>query len=191
MALLTATAHYKRKEPTALEEAELVQNLFDCLISALAQPANQLLFLKAEGIELMILTIKERRFASHGALRALDAALAKNGANCERFVDIRGFKTLFPMLGTPAPPLPAFSSSKADKRSAQQTHDEACASILCTLFHQARKSSREQDPPARPRSTESNRSRVQNNKPAQSPCAIYVPVYPHQWHAHGYTHGAW
>ena len=31
--------------------------------SGVAQDANQLLFLKAEGIELMILTIKERRFA--------------------------------------------------------------------------------------------------------------------------------
>ena len=31
--------------------------------------ANQLLFLKAEGIELMVLTIKEGRYASRGALR--------------------------------------------------------------------------------------------------------------------------
>eukprot|EP00965_Chrysotila_dentata_P024690 818371-Pleurochrysis_carterae.AAC.1 len=29
------------------------------------------------------------RYASHGAFKALDAALRANGANCERFVDIR------------------------------------------------------------------------------------------------------
>ena len=33
--------------------------------------ANQLLFLKAEGIELMVLTIKEGRYASRGALRVM------------------------------------------------------------------------------------------------------------------------
>ena len=41
-----------------LEEAELVENLFDCIASALAYPPNQTRFLKAEGIELMILSIK-------------------------------------------------------------------------------------------------------------------------------------
>ncbi|EOD05355.1 hypothetical protein EMIHUDRAFT_448624 [Emiliania huxleyi CCMP1516] len=64
LALLTATSYYKRREPQALEEAELVENMYDCLCSALHAPANQTLFLKAEGIELMILTLKERRFAA-------------------------------------------------------------------------------------------------------------------------------
>jgi beta-catenin-like protein 1 len=136
LSLLTAGSHYKRKEPQDLEEAELVENTFDCLSAVLRQPANQLLFLKAEGIELMVLTIKEGRFASRGALKALDAALQRNGANCERFVDIRGFKTVFPLLGTPPPPLPAFIKGKGEKRAAAQNHDQHCASVAVTLFHQ-------------------------------------------------------
>jgi len=136
LALLTATSYYKRREPQALEEAELVENMYDCLCSALHAPANQTLFLKAEGIELMILTLKERRFAAQGALRALSASLARNGANCERFVDIRGFKTLFPLVGAAPPPPPAFAKSSEEKRTAQQAHDEHCASLLVTLLHQ-------------------------------------------------------
>jgi len=135
LALLTAVAQYKRKEPADLEEAELVENLFNALSSVLELPANQHLFLRAEGIELMVLTLKERKYASRGALRTLDAALASNGANCERFVDIRGFKTLFPLLGSSPPPQPAFAKGRGEREAAQRSHDEHVAAILCTLFH--------------------------------------------------------
>ena len=122
------------------------------------------LFLRAEGIELMVLTLKERKYASRGALRCLDAALASNGANCERFVDIRGLKTLMPLLGSaPAPP-PAFvkgkvspnpnpnphphpdpnpnpnpdpnPNPKAEREAMQLQHDEHLASLLVTLLQQ-------------------------------------------------------
>tara|TARA_B100000780_G_C21042461_1_gene418352 strand:- start:662 stop:850 length:189 start_codon:yes stop_codon:yes gene_type:complete len=56
--LLTAASHFKRREPADAEEAELLENVFNCLCTALLQPANQHLFLKAEGIELMVLTLK-------------------------------------------------------------------------------------------------------------------------------------
>lgn len=91
---------------------------------------------QAEGIELMILTVKERRYASQGAFKALSAALNLNGANCERFVDIRGFKTLFPLIGGSPPPLPAFAKGSAEKRQAQQQHDLHSASCFSTLFNQ-------------------------------------------------------
>ena len=75
-----------------------------CVACNLCAPLSQ-----AEGIELMILTLKERKYASRCALRVLDAALRDNGANCERFVDIRGFKTLFPLVGGSPPPQPSFA----------------------------------------------------------------------------------
>ena len=71
---------------------------------------------QAEGIELMILTLKERKYASRCALRVLDAALRDNGANCERFVDIRGFKTLFPLVGGAPPPQPSFAKGEGRSR---------------------------------------------------------------------------
>lgn len=79
---------------------------------------------------------QERKYASRGALRALDAALTSNGANCERFVDIRGFKTLFPLLGSPPPPQPAFAKGRGEREAAQRSHDEHIVGLLCTLFHQ-------------------------------------------------------
>jgi beta-catenin-like protein 1 len=136
LALLTATSQYKRKEPADLEEAELIENLFDTLTSVLELPANQHAFLRAEGIELMVLTLKEQKYAARGALKALDAALAANGANVERFVDIRGFKTLFPMLGSPPPPPPPFAKGRAEREAAQRSHDAHVTSLVCTCFHQ-------------------------------------------------------
>ena len=136
LSLLTAAAQYKRKEPQDLEESELVENIFNALSAALELPENQTLFNKAEGIELMVMTLKERKYASRCALRVIDAALSSNGANCERFVDIRGFKTLFPLVGGSPPPPPSFAKSKAEKESAQRQHDDGLLSILCTLFHQ-------------------------------------------------------
>ena len=59
-----------------------------------------------------MLTLKEHKYASRCALKVIDFALTSNGANCERFVDIRGLKTLMPLLGSaPAPP-PAFVKGK-------------------------------------------------------------------------------
>ena len=136
LSLLTACAQYKRREPNDLEEAELVENIFNALCAALEIAENQALFLRAEGIELMVLTLKEGRYASRGALRCLDAALVSNGANCERFVDIRGFKTLFPLLGAAPSPQPSFAKGRGEKEAAQRAHDEHVAGILCTLFHQ-------------------------------------------------------
>ena len=49
--------------------AELVENLFNSLAAALARPSNQLAFLRAEGIELMLITLKERKYAARGALQ--------------------------------------------------------------------------------------------------------------------------
>ena len=46
LALLTAASQYKRRDPTDLEEAELIENTFGCLVLTLQQPENQHLFLK-------------------------------------------------------------------------------------------------------------------------------------------------
>ena len=51
------------------------------------------------------------------------------GANCERFVDIRGFKTLFPLIGSSPPPLPPFSKGKGERIAAQQQFDECISSV--------------------------------------------------------------
>ena len=137
LALLTAASHYKRREPVDLEEAELVENVYNCLCAALGDGENQARFLRAEGVRLLDDTaLKERRYASRCALRVLDAALRANGANCERLVDIRGFKTLFPLLGAPPPPPPPTVKGKAEKAAFARQYDESLTSLLATLFHE-------------------------------------------------------
>lgn len=49
----------------------------------------------AAGVELMLLILKQKRVARAGALKALDFAITRSPANCERFVDQFGLKTIF------------------------------------------------------------------------------------------------
>ena len=43
----------------------------------------------------MLLILKQKRIARSGALKALDFATTRSPANCERFVDQFGLKTIF------------------------------------------------------------------------------------------------
>ena len=46
----------------------------------------------------MLLILKQRRRARTGALKALDFALVRCVPACERFVDVQGLRTLFPLF---------------------------------------------------------------------------------------------
>jgi beta-catenin-like protein 1 len=50
---------------------------------------------KAEGVELMIIIIKQKKLAYGSAIRALDFAMTNYPPACERFVDVLGLKTAF------------------------------------------------------------------------------------------------
>jgi len=55
---LPAVQVYKRKDPASADEVELLENLFDCLCSALLEGDNRPRFLQSEGVELMVILIK-------------------------------------------------------------------------------------------------------------------------------------
>ncbi|KAG0042038.1 hypothetical protein BGZ83_000984 [Gryganskiella cystojenkinii] len=95
--LLQLLATYKRKDPKDPDEIEMMENLFDGLCSALAEKENKRLFLEGEGIELMVIMIKEKKMARIRAVKVLDYAMSTKAgtANCLRFVEIMGLKTLF------------------------------------------------------------------------------------------------
>ena len=134
LTLLTAAAQYKRREPVGMEEGELVENIFDCIVYVLAHEANHLPFLRAEGVELMLLIIKEHKYAHRGALRVLATSLSAGAVNCERFVDSAGFKTFFPILGVSPPAPPTFARGVGERAAFKYMHDENCATILSALF---------------------------------------------------------
>jgi beta-catenin-like protein 1 len=49
---------FKRHDPNSAEEIELMENIFNCLCSALMLPANRDRFLKGEGLQLMNLMLR-------------------------------------------------------------------------------------------------------------------------------------
>jgi len=96
--LLRGIAVYRKKEPEDSEESEFVQNMFDCLCSLMLIKEHQLVFGKAQGLELMIRMMRERKFAATPALKLSDHALRHCPANCEIFVEKLGLKVLFSMF---------------------------------------------------------------------------------------------
>lgn len=95
--LLQLLSIYKRKDPKDPDEIEMMENMFDCLCSSLAEKEIKQLFLEGEGIELMVIMIKEKKMARIRAVKVLDYATSTKAgtANCLRFVEIMGLKTLF------------------------------------------------------------------------------------------------
>ncbi|XP_057971288.1 uncharacterized protein LOC131160021 isoform X2 [Malania oleifera] len=93
--VLQAVALYKSKDPKTADEEELVENLFDCLCCLLMPLENKERFVKAEGVELMIIIMKQKKLAYGSAIRALDFAMTNYPPACERFVDVLGLKTAF------------------------------------------------------------------------------------------------
>ena len=55
---LTYSQQYRRRDPTDSDEAEFMENVFDSLCSALAESEIKDLFLKSEGVDLMVLMMK-------------------------------------------------------------------------------------------------------------------------------------
>lgn len=123
-------------DPSGAEESELCENLFNGLCSALLLAHNQTLFLKAEGVELMTLTLREGRFGARSALKALDFALQRNAVTCERFVDSRGLGVLFPYVGGSARLPVEHLRAKAERQALEKEDDEHLASLLCSLCHE-------------------------------------------------------
>lgn len=93
--VLQSVAMYKSRDPKTADEEEMVENLFDCLCCLLMPLENKERFVKAEGVELMIIIMKQKKLAYGSAIRALDFAMTKYPPACERFVDVLGLKTAF------------------------------------------------------------------------------------------------
>ncbi|KAI8604008.1 DUF1716-domain-containing protein [Dissophora ornata] len=129
--LLQFLAVYKRKDPKDPDEIEMMENMFDGLCSALAEKENKQLFLEGEGIELMVIMIKEKKMARIRAVKVLDYALStKSGtANCLRFVEIMGLKTLFSIFSKKG----LDKLKKAYKSFSEVEEEEHIIGILASL----------------------------------------------------------
>ncbi|RDX70409.1 Beta-catenin-like protein 1, partial [Mucuna pruriens] len=116
--VLQAVAMYKSKDPKSSDEEEMLENLFDCLCCLLMPLENKERFVKAEGVELMIIIMKQKKLAYGSAIRALDFAMTKYPPACERFVDVLGLKT----------------AKKNKKERYQEELEERIVSLIASLF---------------------------------------------------------
>ncbi|CAN1351696.1 Beta-catenin-like protein 1 [Linum perenne] len=128
-AILQAVAMYKSKDPKSSDEEEMVENLFDCLCCLLMPLENKERFVMAEGVELMIIIMKQKKSAYSSAIRALDFAMTKYPPACERFVDVLGLKTAFAAFMGKIP-----MSKKNKKESYQEELEERIISLIASLF---------------------------------------------------------
>ncbi|KAI8991535.1 DUF1716-domain-containing protein [Mycotypha africana] len=134
--LLTLLAGYRRKDAETEDESEMVENLFNGLCLLLNEEENKKRFLDCEGIELMVIMLKERTLARIRAVKVLNYAL--NGSSrdrCIRFVDVSGLKVLFPLfMGKNNKKL-----SKSHKSAFNESEDEEHIScIILSLLRNLR-----------------------------------------------------
>jgi beta-catenin-like protein 1 len=122
-------AFYKKHDPSTNEEAEYMENLFNCLCSSLLWGPNRDKFLKGEGPQLMNLMLKERKQSRSGALKVLNHAVSgPNGAaNANKIIEILGLRTLFPLF---------MKTPKKAKRKGltAMEHEEHVVSILASIL---------------------------------------------------------
>ncbi|KAJ3150840.1 hypothetical protein HDU89_002837 [Geranomyces variabilis] len=130
--LLRVLAAYKRRDPQDADEIELMENLFDTLCAALTESEIKQLFLDGEGLELMLLMIKEKKMARMRAVKVLSHAMLgrSGGACCAHFVEIYGLKALFPLLMRKG----AKTYKKTYKSFSESEEDEHVITILASLF---------------------------------------------------------
>lgn len=136
--LLQQLAIYKRHDPANTEEQEFMENLFNCLCSALMAKENRERFLKGEGLQLMNLMLREKKMSRNGSLKVLDHAMSgpDGKENCNKFVDILGLRTIFPLfMKTP-------KRNKKRLLSADE-HEEHVMSVIASMLRNCKGSQRQ------------------------------------------------
>ncbi|KAL7727601.1 hypothetical protein ACLKA6_014948 [Drosophila palustris] len=136
--LLQQLAVYKRHDPASNEEQEYMSNLFNCMCSALMARENRDRFLNGEGLQLMNLMLREKKMSRNGSLKVLDHAMAGQDGreNCNKFVEILGLRTIFPLF------------MKTPKRNKQRLlsvdeHEEHVCSVIASMLRNCKGTQRQ------------------------------------------------
>ncbi|KAI0337925.1 DUF1716-domain-containing protein [Trametopsis cervina] len=124
--ILQVLSQYRKRDPADAEETEFMENVFDTLCSALGEPEIKQLFLDSEGVDLMVLMLKDKMQPRSRAIKTLDHAMSgpAGTACCETFVAALGLSNLFSTF-----------MGKASKKNATQTEDVShTLGIVSSLF---------------------------------------------------------
>ncbi|KAJ3403696.1 hypothetical protein HDV05_007667 [Chytridiales sp. JEL 0842] len=134
--LLQVLASYKKKDPKDGDEIEMMENLFDALCSLVAEPELKEMFLAEEGVELMLIILREKKMARMRALKVLSHAFLGGGGKggkecCLKFIDNLGLKTLFPIFMKKG--IKAYKKEYSSNYS-EAEEDEHLVSIISALL---------------------------------------------------------
>ncbi|KAL4075820.1 Catenin-beta-like protein [Scleroderma citrinum] len=129
--ILKALSHFRRRDPVDADETEFMENLFDSLCSALSEPEIKSSFLASEGVDLMLLMMKEKLQSKSRSIKTLDYAMSGPAGSeiCSTFVEALGLKTLFAAFMGKTP------RKQKHTASAQATEDAShILGIMSSLF---------------------------------------------------------
>ena len=153
--LLQQLAQYKKKEASNAQEKEFIENIYDCLCSCLLDcDENRHLFLKAEGLELMILILRDPKSdLKRGALKVLSHVSSPDQVTlppsqetyessnepvhiltetCNKMVDLLGLRVVLPIFMKPKSILSGIKKRELD--SAIESVEEHSVNIICSLL---------------------------------------------------------
>ncbi|CAK5275538.1 unnamed protein product [Mycena citricolor] len=97
---LKVLSQFRRRDPVDADETEFMENVFDALCSALGEESIKKQFLTAEGPDLMVLIMQEKRQSRSRSIKTLDYAMSGTAGTdiCDAFVEAQGLKTIFSAL---------------------------------------------------------------------------------------------
>ncbi|XP_053202348.1 beta-catenin-like protein 1 [Panonychus citri] len=143
--LLQQIAYFKRHDVSSADEREYLENVFDCLCSALlCCSSNRKLFFDGEGIELMNLILKEKKKGTSGSLRmgtvkVLNHLLSEDKGRdsvledcCNKFIEIFGLASIFPIFLKPKSI--TLGQKKKEANVVIDDVEEHCCSIILALL---------------------------------------------------------
>lgn len=97
--MLESIGTMRRVDAQSEEQKEMILDLFNVLCSCLSShDGNKAMFLELEGISLMLLLARKRKWLRLQCFKVLDFALAGRKDGCDQFIASAGLGVLFSVL---------------------------------------------------------------------------------------------
>ncbi|XP_015783935.1 beta-catenin-like protein 1 [Tetranychus urticae] len=151
--LLQQIAYFKRHDISTGDEREYLENIYDCLCSALlCCSVNRKLFFDGEGIELMNLILKEKKKGNissmrMGAVKVINHLLSEDKGRdsvledcCNKFIEIFGLSSIFPIFLKPKSI--TIGQKKKEANVVIDDVEEHCCSIILALLKHSKPENR-------------------------------------------------
>uniref|UniRef100_A0A7S2ZFN7 Beta-catenin-like protein 1 N-terminal domain-containing protein n=1 Tax=Rhodosorus marinus TaxID=101924 RepID=A0A7S2ZFN7_9RHOD len=96
--ILECIGDMRKRDPESEDERETILDLFNILCSAMFIDEAKTLLLKAEGIQLMLILLKRRKWLRSQCLKLIDFSINGRKDGCKIFIDAGGLGVVFSFL---------------------------------------------------------------------------------------------